>query len=127
MSTYTCQIDNIGPFVINSYAFAPQHATASSDSGMAQVADVMVTKVLDANSPTLFQASANGTSFDVATITVTEDGGGSTVYKLASVIIASIQPGGNGTESMDLNFAHIEMDVTAAPSTNTSAIGDEAE
>jgi len=114
MTTYTCQIDNIGPFVINSFSLAPQHAPISPDPIQAQVGDMMVTKAMDANSPMLAQASANGTSFGSATVTVSDDSGGLTVYTLNSVVIASYQPAANGNEALDLNFGHIEMSVTAA-------------
>jgi len=120
----TCQIDDIGPFTVNSITLAPQHAAVSNDPVQAQLGDVTVTKTADVNSPTLAQAAANGTAFDSATITKSDSNGAMAVYQLSSVIIASFQPGSDGSEKMHLSFGKIFMSFTlAGPSTGSSSGG----
>jgi len=117
MSSYTAQIGSIGPFDITSYSWGPQHAAVAASSGsdggdtQAQSSDMVITKNRDANSNLLFQASAAGTGFDSATITVTFDGGRGVVYQFSSVFIASYVLGGGdqGSDIMDWNFAKVSM------------------
>ena len=113
----TAQIGNIGPFDITSYSWGPQHAAVAASSGsdggdtQAQSSDMIITKGRDANSNRLFQASAAGTAFDSATITVTFDGGRTMVFQFSSVFIASYVIGGGeqGSDSMDWNFAKVSI------------------
>lgn len=115
MSSYTCQIDSIGPFEISSFSWAPQHAPISTTPIQAQTSDVVVTKVTDENSAVLFQAAASGASFNSATISATYDDGSTRVFQLSNVTIASFQGGGNsGNETLDLNCAQVSWSFTAA-------------
>lgn len=110
---YTCQIDDTGPFVINSYSLSPQYAPISVGPTRAQVSDMSVTKTTDANPPILAQASANGKLFNSAKITVSDVEGVSTVYQLTAVSIASFQIAGNGNEVLGLHFDQIDTFSTA--------------
>jgi type VI protein secretion system component Hcp len=118
MSSYSAQIGNIGPFEIQSFSMGPQYASATNTdaSTRAQISDVVVSRVVDANSTILAQASSGGTPFDSATITVT-DSTGTRVYKFSNVIIASFATSsqhGNvpPVESMDWNFTQMTTNLS---------------
>jgi type VI protein secretion system component Hcp len=126
MSSYTCQIDSIGPFEIGSYSWAPQHAPISTTPVQAQTSDVVVTKVVDENSATLAQAAASGAFFSSATIIATSDNGATIVYQMSNVMIASYRGGGNNDngETLDLNCSKVSASFTpGGPSTSSSSAG----
>ena len=113
MPNLPAQIGDIGPFDIFSLSWGPQHAPVVGPDGTTQAhsSDVVILKQTHANSAALFQASAGGTRFDFATITVISESGAVTVYQFSSVFIASYTIGGSSTstDSMDWNFAPLSV------------------
>jgi len=118
MGSYTAQIGDIGPFQIASFSWAPQYASAgvTASNTRAQPSDVVVARVSDANSTTLAQASAAGTPFGSATITM-NDASGTKVFTFSNVVISSFKVDSSASntppvEYMDWNFSQMTTNLS---------------
>lgn len=128
MGNYSAQIGDIGPFEILSFSWAPQYASAGSTSGntRAQVSDVVVTKTVDANSATLAQASAAGTPFGSATITM-NDSSGPKVFNFSNVVISSFSASSHSSdtgpiEQIDWNFSQMTTNLSTYDDSSSGGV-----
>jgi len=124
----TAQIGNIGPFDVLAFSWGIQYAAISDPSNktQAQLSDVVITKLADENSAPLYQACANGTPFDSATITMTADGGAVRVYQFNSVFVNSVQqPSAQDPsyETVDWNFGKVSINFSSMDDPDTASGG----
>lgn len=93
------------------------HTGGGGGSGKANFQDLSFTKYVDASSPALMLAAANGDHFKSALVTVRKAGKAPLEYikiTLKKVLITSLSTGGSGgedrlTENVTLNFAEMAL------------------
>ena len=94
------------------------HTGGGGGAGKVQVSDLSVTKSVDKASPTLMLKCCKGEHIPSAELHLTEAGGDQQTYmkiKLKKVLVASVSPGGSGTddkpvETLSLNFEEVAVD-----------------
>ncbi len=114
----------IGPSPISTVSFGLTNAAAASSGGGAGAGKVsfrelVVTRTLDASSPALFIAAAEGRVFATASVAMT-DASGTTVatFDLQNVIVSSLVSGTDGSaqpmETVGLVFAKISEQIAGS-------------
>jgi len=115
---------------------ASSHEGSGGGSGRADIHDMVVTKMLDKASPTLYRASAKGLVLDEAVLYVRKVTGDAPldylVVTMKKVIISKVVPGGDSSddrikEDLALNFAQIAIKYTPQESSGAGGAAVEAE
>ncbi len=96
------------------------HMGGGGGSGKVSVQDLSVTKYVDASTPSLLLACADGGHFDKALLTVRKAGKTPLEYikiEMKDIIVTSVSTGGSGgedrlTENVSLNFSQVKVTYT---------------